>query len=270
MRRAEREPTKGEQLWRAMPFEIRQSNDETRTMIHVITSRSVDRYGDVVEPRGGRLENFKKNPVVLFGHRDWNFPIGRNRGLEVSDIEVVATTEFAGLEQSHADAETAYRLARDGFLKAWSIGFMPITWSEDEALPGQDGWWFKEWELMEYSLVPIPANPDAIMSLSKAFALPDGATETDLLDALKAGPRQKYFDVAAALVKGESRLPPPADPFVAERAELRTMLERVEAATARIEAATTPKPAPRTYLPDPAEVRAAFRSFAVAGTSAAR
>ena len=81
----------------------------------------------MIEPRGVRVDNFQKNPIVLFGHDSWAFPVGKNLALEVSDQAITALTQFAGDAQAHPQAETAYRLARDGFLKAWSIGFMPIT-----------------------------------------------------------------------------------------------------------------------------------------------
>jgi HK97 family phage prohead protease len=194
----------GDRVHTIFAFDILKADDSKRTIEHIITKRVVDRAGDVVEPRGGRFDAYKKNPVVLFGHDSWNFPVGRNLSLTPSDTEIAAVTQFAGLDQAHPEAETAYRLARDGFLKAWSIGFMPITWSEDKALPHQDGWWFKEWELYEYSLVPIPANPDAVTSFAKAYGLPIGATERDLLDHIKKD-RQPYWDVAASLTRAARR-----------------------------------------------------------------
>lgn len=201
-----REPTKGEHLLKTATFAVKRSDDAKRMIEHVITARTVDRDGDVVEPKGIRTENFRKNPVVLLGHSSWGFPVGRCLGLAVTADEIVAQTEFAGLDQAAPEAETAYRLARDGFMNAWSIGFMPITWSEDKALPTQDGWWFKETELYEYSLVAIPSNPEALSRFAKGLALPNGASEADFLDAVKKD-RKRYFDVGAALLVGKDTLP---------------------------------------------------------------
>jgi HK97 family phage prohead protease len=203
-----REPTKGQGFQKTVTFAVKQANDSERTIEHVITARTVDRDGDVVEPRGVRSDNFRKNPVVLFGHNSWNFPVAKNVALDVTDDQIVALTQFAGLEQANAEAETAYRMARDGFLNAWSIGFMPITWSEDKALPGQDGWWFKETELYEYSLVPIPSNPEALSRMAKGYGLPAGATEKDFLDAVRKD-RKPYFDFGAAMLVGASKSPRP-------------------------------------------------------------
>ncbi len=178
-------------LYRAfVSGEVKGARDATRTIEHVITSRMVDRDGDVVEPRGGRFEAYRKNPIVLFGHDHRGFPIGRNVGLTVSDHEIVAVTKFAGAEQNNAEGETAYRLVRDGFMRAWSIGFRPITMSNDKTLPDQDGIWFKEWELMEYSLVAVPSNPEALTRIAKEYGagawrfFADSAPEVEMLDRL--------------------------------------------------------------------------------------
>lgn len=194
-----RQPKQGSAIHKYIVSEIRSVNDQARTIEHVITARVVDRDGDVIEPRGVRSENFMKNPVTLFGHDSWSFPIGRCLSLDVSSDKIIAVTQFAGLDQASPEAEQAYRLNRDGFLRAWSIGFMPITWSEDKALPGQDGWWFKESELYEYSNVCIPSNPEALSRFAKAYGLPSGATEKDLAQAISTT-RTPYWDIAASLI----------------------------------------------------------------------
>ncbi len=255
-----REIERGLRLVKGAELIVRATSDADRTIEHTITRRIVDRDGDVVEPRGGRLENFRKNPVVLFGHDSWAFPIGRNVELDVTDEEIRALTQFAGLDQAHPQAETAYRLMRDGFLKAASIGFMPITWSEDKALPAQDGWWFKEWELYEYSIVPIPANPDAVARMVKAYNLPAGATERDLLDALKTT-RAPYWTLAATLGGSPAAPPQPAAGAANKETPMEPKpaltLDDVTAAVAAALAPVTQKIAALEARPTPAPAPAA-------------
>jgi HK97 family phage prohead protease len=195
-----REIKRGERVHKAGVGKVLEAKDSERTIVHVITSRIVDRDGDVIEPMGGRLDNYRKNPVVLFGHEWYGLPVARNLELDVQKDQIIALTQFAGLNQASDEAEQIYRLVRDGFLPATSIGFLPITWSEDKALPSQDGWWFKEWELFEYSVVSIPANPDALMRMIKAYGLPPGATEKDLGKAIHKT-RAPYWDVATSLTR---------------------------------------------------------------------
>jgi phage head maturation protease len=55
-----------------------------------------------------------------------------------------------------------------GYLKATSVGFMPLkyTFSKDPAR--EYGIDFLEQELLEFSIVTIPANPDALIDPGQA------------------------------------------------------------------------------------------------------
>src|SRR5262245_28511365 len=44
----------------------------------VISTMRPDRVGDVVVPEGIVLENYRRNPVVLFGHQSASLPIGKS------------------------------------------------------------------------------------------------------------------------------------------------------------------------------------------------
>lgn len=140
--------------------EIKAINTEKREIVHVVTSMSTDRAGDVVEPGGADVENFLRNPVVLADH-DYsiNSIIGRAETLEIGGDSIVARTTFddGGL------GSEAFRLVKNGMARAWSIGFRPV---EHESIKDEKGvtrgFRFKKWELLEYSLVAIPMNPDAL------------------------------------------------------------------------------------------------------------
>jgi HK97 family phage prohead protease len=57
---------------------------------------------------------------------------------------------------------------KEGTLRATSVGFIPIKWSfsRDKDRPG--GIDFAEQELLEFSIVSVPANSEALMELSAA------------------------------------------------------------------------------------------------------
>lgn len=193
---------------RQCPIALRSKQDSARRLTFAITTLTVDRDGEVVDPRGGRFESYLANPVVLFAHNTMDLPVARTLGLEKTDREILAEAEFAGLEQLHPFAETVFRLYRDGFLRAVSVGFLPIKTSRDRMLPGQTGVTHLEWELLEFSAVPIPGNPDALIRrrLARAFGLPSGASEADLLGAIRRD-RKVWFDVAQAVLIGQKQLP---------------------------------------------------------------
>jgi hypothetical protein len=178
---------------------VKSANDKTREITHVITSLTVDRSSEVIVPRGVDYKLFfEKNPMVFLNHRSWvDPPIGKCLSLESNDSDIVATTKFAGLDQLHTDAERIYRLYRDDFMRGWSVGVRVRLISPTPILPGQMGATIVESELMEYSAVGIPSNPDAISRMCKTFGLPPGATDHDLYEAVYGA--QKYWTMALKL-----------------------------------------------------------------------
>ena len=105
--------------------EIRDADDKEPVSSHAISNESVDAHGSIIKLDGWDLTNFKANPVVLFAHNSLSLPIGQSRNIWIENGRLMSRTEFAGDKQRHALAETAYLLARDGFIRAWSVGFMP-------------------------------------------------------------------------------------------------------------------------------------------------
>ena len=154
-----------------------------------------DRMGDVVVPRGclPHLDNYRKNPRVFFAHKSSDFTIGSARdpqtgelALQVHDDKIVSTCYFHG---ETAESECVFRLVKRKELQATSIGFLPVLASiikdddEDDKPRKTEGgervvdfgsmWMslrFLEWDLTEWSVVPVPANPDACEALSATLS----------------------------------------------------------------------------------------------------
>lgn len=131
--------------------------DPGRMLIRsVITTNDPDRVGDVVVPLGLKnAEDYLLNPVVLWAHdRQRVPPIGTCEWLDVQPRRVVAETRFA---QDVRFAEDVFRLYEQGVLRGWSIGFLPLRLT-----PLSKGHRIDQWDLLEYSAVPIPENPGAL------------------------------------------------------------------------------------------------------------
>lgn len=139
------------------------SVDEARGVITFLgTTPAVDRYGDVVMPRGAEMGSYRANPVFLWAHNYAMMPIGKSLGERTSDKGVEFDIQF-DLEDPMGAA--AYRKYKEGFLNATSIGFIP---KEMEPLQ-RGGYKYTRWELLELSAVPVPANPEALqLALAKA------------------------------------------------------------------------------------------------------
>ena len=126
------------------------------------STNALDRAGDIIESEAwtkGGLESFKSNPIILFNH-DYNKPIGRATGLEVTDkgLDITAKISKAAGDITH--------LVKDGVLGAFSVGF---RCKDSEYMAESDGFKIKDAELFEVSVVSVPCNQGATFGLSKSF-----------------------------------------------------------------------------------------------------
>lgn len=125
---------------------------------YIMSDSSVDRLGDIIEQDGWQLVNFKKNPIALFGHSS-NFVVGNWRDVRVVDGRLVGKLDLMPavserLQEIHAAVNA-------GVLRAVSVGFRPIK-AEPLENSKVGGIRFLSHELVECSLVAVPANPNAI------------------------------------------------------------------------------------------------------------
>ncbi|MGC8893899.1 MAG: HK97 family phage prohead protease [candidate division WOR-3 bacterium] len=131
-------------------------HEAERVVDAVISTPAQDRDGDIVEVSGWEMENFLKNPVVLWMHR-YDAPVGRCLEIRREGDAIVAKTRFARTPL----ADEIWQLYREGVLSAWSVSFIALDW---EPLPS-GGRRYRRQELLEYSAVSVPANPEALNTL---------------------------------------------------------------------------------------------------------
>jgi HK97 family phage major capsid protein/HK97 family phage prohead protease len=130
----------------------------------VMSDGSVDRMGDIIEPDAWELRNFKSNPVALFSHNP-EFPIGTWQDVAVHRGQLTGRLEL--MEPVSERLRELHAAVNAGVLRAVSVGFHSRKF---EPIEGSKvgGLRFLEAELVECSLVSVPANPNA---LAKAKAL---------------------------------------------------------------------------------------------------
>lgn len=137
-------------------------DDGARKIRFCFSDGSIDRMGDTIDPNGWELKSFLLNPVALWAHDSSQPPIGRASNVAVDGGKLMGDIEFAPAE-TYAFADTIYRLSRDGYVSAVSVGFKPIDFkwaNEDDREWGID---FQRQELLEISVVPVPANANALI-----------------------------------------------------------------------------------------------------------
>ncbi len=134
--------------------------DGSRSLLVKISTSSPDRSKDVVLPQGAVLDNYLRNPVVALAHKYDGLSIAKTEDLQVTDEGIVAKVTFPE-KGVYPVADTVYELYKGGFMNAWSIGFLPLEVRDIEG----GGREFKRWELLEYSAVLVPDNPEALTLL---------------------------------------------------------------------------------------------------------
>jgi phage head maturation protease len=156
-----------EKIYKTFAVESKAIDPEAGIYEAMISTEDVDRDGDIMVAAGAKIDDYLKNPIVLFGHayREAQAVVGKTLELEaIPNKGIRARWQFAGPEISeHADL--VRRLWASKFLNATSIGFIPHKFeprvdANGEAL--QQGRKFTEWELLEYSVVSVPANQNAL------------------------------------------------------------------------------------------------------------
>lgn len=140
--------------------ETKVADGEDRTLVVKISTSTPDRSRDIVRPEGVQLDNYVKNPVVAFGHNYSGLSIGKTVDIQKVTEGIIAKVEFTP-KGVYPLADQLYEMYKGGFMNAWSIGFIPKKWVDKED-GGRD---FQEWELLEYSAVLVPDNPEALTLL---------------------------------------------------------------------------------------------------------
>jgi HK97 family phage prohead protease len=149
----------------------RAADNSSRVITFCFSDGSVDRVGDTINPHGWQLSGFKANPVCLWAHLSSEPPIGRVLRTYVSGERLMGDIEFASAEV-YPFADQVYKLVANRFINSVSVGFQPIEckFSDDDTRGfGVD---FIRQELLEISVVPVPANANALVQASvKALAV---------------------------------------------------------------------------------------------------
>jgi hypothetical protein len=84
-----------ETLRMALPVSVKAAEDGSRVLTFTISTASVDRDGDTIAVAGWRLENYLKNPVVLWSHDRRTLPVARAKRVWVEGgAALMAEAEF--------------------------------------------------------------------------------------------------------------------------------------------------------------------------------
>ena len=184
---------------------------DERSVTRYISTRDVDRDQEILVPDGAMLEEYRKNPVVLFGHNYSEPPHAKAEWVRKDAYGLKSKTVYADTERG----QEVWKLIEGGFLNAASVGFITLeavanggpAWKETVGKLGEK-WDMKpkefdgvrgiitKWLLLEYSDVPVPSNGSALIQRSKELGISD-----ELLTALglEPPPPEKVIEVSPVI-----------------------------------------------------------------------
>ena len=151
--------------------------------VFTASTESTDREGDVIKANGWVLDNFKSGGVLLWGHNQDKLPVGKVLWVKQKDGELLGKARFNGQTQLSKDVE---KLVRMGDLTGISVGFRAL-----ESEKTQEGRMFTKQELLEVSVVNVPANPDAVIHTIKNLDLKSDNVKLNLYKSMETETEEK-------------------------------------------------------------------------------
>lgn len=123
-----------------------------------------DRVGDIVTANAWAkgVDNYRKNPVLLYQHKH-DQPIGRVDKVTVDKKGIYVDAIVSGAAEKLHGVQT---LIKDGALKSFSVGFRVKDGKYDN---NSDCMTITDVELLEISVVSVPANQNSLFSIRKSF-----------------------------------------------------------------------------------------------------
>lgn len=158
----------------------------------ILHDESVNTYGFRMLTSGVNLEEFRRNPVMLYNHNSYDLPIGRWENIRIEEGKILADAVFDAEDDPRAK-EIAGKVER-GMLRMASIGAWPpeeVSDADSLKLPGQTGVTVTRWTVREASICAIGSNHNALVLYDRTGAPIDLADQTKLIalmDTLRAEP----------------------------------------------------------------------------------
>lgn len=142
--------------------------EENITIEGYANTTETDRTGDIIDASAWEkgVTNYRKNPVLLYQH-DHSKPIGKVTSISIDSkgLQIQAV-----ISKAAEDLYKVISLVKDGVLKSFSVGFLVKEAKYDRAL---DATRILGVDLLEISVVSVPANQSSLFSIRKSFDKPE-------------------------------------------------------------------------------------------------
>jgi HK97 family phage major capsid protein/HK97 family phage prohead protease len=169
-----------ERAWATLKLAPAADTKTERVIRGTASTPSTDRMGDIVEPMGLEF----KNPLPLIWQHRHEQPVGLVTLDPPTEKGVTFSAVFAAAEPGSplaVDIDKAYQAVRLGLVRGVSIGFraLELNFMEDGGIR------YVRSEIVELSLVTVPANADATISQIKSLDAVSSAASGQKSEARK-------------------------------------------------------------------------------------
>jgi len=157
-------------ITRLINTEKRTIDVDNRTVTFCISDETEDRHGTIIKVAGWDFSDYEKNNVVLWGHKSYSGDpddvLGTGR-VYVENNKVMGEVTFE-TEAINPKAEKVLQKVIAGTIKMTSVGFDPLEWRWGHSDLGEDPdkFYYARQSLLEFSIVPIGSNPNALIEKS--------------------------------------------------------------------------------------------------------
>lgn len=164
-----------------------------RTVKFIMSTEEFDRAGDSVALEGWVLDNYQRNPIVLWSHDYEKPPIGKCVQIGIEGRNLAGYVQFATADVNPF-ADTIFKLVEGGFINAGSVGFKPLDAPRINDRGGLD---FTRQELLEFSIVGVPCHPAALAQIKAAKIVSlDDAADALVIEQTPQDGRAAYLEYA--------------------------------------------------------------------------
>lgn len=170
-------------------------DDTNKRVTFTFSDNKVDRMGEIVDQKSWDFKNYLVNPLILWGHNpdEPENVLGTARSLATEDDGSSSSVEMQFDTDINPKALLVFNQVKAGTLRTVSAGFINHSEELQNDIPV-----LKDNELIEISVVPIPANPRAI-----ALSLKEGTLSTKDARWLIDGMR-KEADILETQIKEQT------------------------------------------------------------------
>src|SRR5262245_44539510 len=141
-------------------LQVKQVDEDARTITGMATTPAPDRLNDVVDPRGAQFNL----PIPFLWQHDSHQPIGQVTHAKVTKAGIEIVAKIAKGVSDEIDR--AWSLIKAGLVPGLSIGFKALA---HEPIPETKGIRFTKWSWLETSAVTIPANAEATITTIRSI-----------------------------------------------------------------------------------------------------